>query len=85
MNSAFLRFRLRQFKKFIFEIPVIYLIILTGIALIAGIALYEFTKELKGSLIGISMVLHGVFFGYVQLTESIKSIHAISKEHACFC
>lgn len=57
MNSAFLRFRLRQFKKFIFEIPVIYLIILTGIALIAGIALYEFTKELKGSLIVATILL----------------------------
>lgn len=51
MNSAFLYFRLRQFNKFIREIPVIYLIILTGILLIAGIALYELAKELKGGLI----------------------------------
>ena len=33
MNSAFLRFRLRQAGKFIREIPVIYLVILTGILL----------------------------------------------------
>lgn len=51
MNSAFFRFRLRQFEKFIREVPVIYLIIMTGLLLIAGIALYGFTKELKGSLI----------------------------------
>ena len=51
MNSAFLRFRLRQAGKFIREIPVIYLVILTGILLIAGIALYQFTKDLHGSLI----------------------------------
>ena len=57
MNSAFLRFRLRQFGKFIREIPVIYLIILTGILLIAGIALYELTKELKGCLIAGTVLL----------------------------
>lgn len=60
MNSAFFRFRLRQFKKFIFEIPVIYLILLMGIALIAGIALYEFTKELKGSLIVATILLAAI-------------------------
>lgn len=64
MNSAFLRFRLRQFGKFVREVPVIYMVILTGILLIAGIALFEFTKELKGSLIvaaillGLLVVLH---------------------------
>lgn len=61
MNSAFLRFRLRQAGKFIREIPVIYLVILTGILLIAGIALYQFTKDLHGSLIiaGILLVFPG--------------------------
>lgn len=57
MNSAFLRFRLRQFKKFICEIPAIYMIILAGILLIAVIALYEATKELKGSLIAATILL----------------------------
>nr|WP_129730705.1 hypothetical protein [Parabacteroides goldsteinii] len=57
MNSAFLRFRLRQFEKFIREIPVIYLIILTGILLIAGIALFELSKEPKGALIITAVLL----------------------------
>lgn len=49
MNSAFLRFRLRQAGKFIREIPVIYLVILTGILLIAGIALYQLQKIYMGA------------------------------------
>lgn len=57
MNSAFLRFRLRQSGKFICEIPVIYLIAITGILLIPGIALYQFTKELTGCLIIAALLL----------------------------
>ena len=64
MNSAFLRFRLRQAGKFIREIPVIYLVILTGILLIAGIALYQFTKDLHGSLIIAGILL--VFLSLIQ-------------------
>ena len=66
MNSAFLRFRLRQFEKFIREIPVIYLIILTGILLIAGIALFELSKEPKGALI--------ITAGQIPITIAMLSI-----------
>lgn len=62
MNSPFFHFRLRQIEKFIREVPVIYLIILTGILLIAGIALFEFTKTLKGSLIVAVVLLAFSFF-----------------------
>lgn len=57
MNSAFLRFRLRQSGKFIREIPVIYLVVMVGLLLIPGIALYQFTKDLKGSLIIAAILL----------------------------
>ncbi len=73
MNSAFLRFRLRQAGKFIREIPVIYLVILTGILLIAGIALYQFTKDLHGSLIIAGILL--VFLSLIQLRR--KDYHFI--------
>ena len=70
MNSAFLRFRLRQAGKFICEIPVIYLVILTGILLIAGIALYQFTKDLHGSLIIAGILL--VFLALIQLRRRLS-------------
>ncbi|WP_455640897.1 hypothetical protein [Parabacteroides sp.] len=57
MNSAFLYFRFRQAGKFVREIPVIYLLIITGILGIAVIALYQFTKELKGNIITGSVLL----------------------------
>ena len=74
MNSAFLRFRLRQAGKFIREIPVIYLVILTGILLIAGIALYQFTKDLHGSLIIAGILLVFLSFYPSCRGESLESI-----------
>lgn len=85
MNSAFLRFRLRQFGKFIREIPVIYLIILTGILLIAGIALYELTKELKGCLIAGTVLL--ALLSLLQLNRKDYHFIFLAEEKAwkVFC
>ena len=79
MNSAFLRFRLRQAGKFIREIPVIYLVILTGILLIAGIALYQFTKDLHGSLIIAGILLVFLIQYGLSLTVLAGPYHHIGK------
>ena len=85
MNSAFLRFRLRQFEKFIREIPVIYLIILTGILLIAGIALFELSKEPKGALIITAVLLALLSLLQLRRKDYHFILHAEEKAWKVFC
>ena len=85
MNSAFLRFRLRQFEKFIREIPVIYLILLTVILLIAGIALFEFSKEPKGGLTTVAVLLALLSLLQLRRKDYHFILHAEEKAWKVFC
>lgn len=80
MNNAFLRFRLRQSGKFIREVPVIYLVVMIGILLIPGIALFQFTKELKGSLIITTILL--VVLALIQLRRKDYHFTFLAEEKA---
>lgn len=58
VNTAFFRFRLRQFGKIIRELPVPYLLILSVMVTFAMLALYSFAETLKGAvIIGITVLL----------------------------
>ena len=79
MNSAFLRFRLRQFEKFIREIPVIYLILLTGILLIAGIFKgtergTDHSRSPAGSFIAAAIAEEGLSFHFTCGREGMESV-----------